>query len=66
MSDEAFISLVGDALRSGYKVYVKDLPTGQAAVPIVKTNGKTSLIVSSQFRAQVERLRAVRKRAHAA
>lgn len=58
MSDDGFINLVGHALRSGYRVYVKDMPKGQAAVPIVKTDGRVTLLVSSEFRAQVQRLRA--------
>jgi hypothetical protein len=62
MTDEEFIELVGDALQSGYRVYVKDLAQGQAAVPIIKTDGKVSLGVSSEFRAQVEQLRLNRKR----
>jgi hypothetical protein len=58
MSDHEFIGLVRDALSKGYRVYVKDLPLGQAAVPIVKTDGRASLAVSSEFRQQVECLRA--------
>jgi hypothetical protein len=58
MSDDAFINLIGYALRSGYRVYVKDMQKGQAAMPIVKTDGRVTLLVSSAFRAQVQRLRA--------
>lgn len=58
MSDDHFINLIGHALRSGYRVYVKDMPKGQAAVPIVKTDGSATLLVSSEFRVHVERLRA--------
>jgi hypothetical protein len=61
MTDDEFIALVQYALRSGYRVYVKDLPDGQAAVPIVKTDGKATLAVSSEFRSQVQGLRAKRK-----
>ena len=57
MSDDGFINLVGHALRSGYRVYVKDMPPGQAAVPIVRHNGKVSLAVSSEFRPRVQQLR---------
>ena len=58
MSGDAFINLVGYALRSGYRVYVKNMPKGQAAVPVVKTDGRVTLLVSSEFRAQVQSLRA--------
>jgi hypothetical protein len=64
MIDDRFMDLVRDAFRSGYRVYIKDLPPGQVAVPIVKTDGKISLAVSSEFRSQVQRFRAEQNRKH--
>ncbi len=46
MSDEEFVDLLRDALARRYRVYVKELPRGQAAVPIIKTNRAVSLIDS--------------------
>lgn len=57
MSDADFIDLVRRAIQAGYRVYIKDLPFGQAAVPTLKDNGTVSLAVSSEFRDKVERLR---------
>ncbi len=57
MTDGEFIDLVRDALGKKYRVYVKDLPPGQAAIPIIKTNGRVSLAISSEFRSEVQRLR---------
>jgi hypothetical protein len=61
MSDEEFMDLVRRAMQSGYHVYLKDLPFGQAAVPTLKENGAVSLAVSSEFRRQVEGLRRVHR-----
>jgi hypothetical protein len=57
MSDDEFIDLVRRAIQSGYRVYMKDLQIGQAAVPTLKDDGSVSLAVSSEFRRQVETLR---------
>ncbi len=57
MSDDDFIDLVRRAIQSGFRVYIKDLPFGQAAVPTLKDNRTVSLAVSSEFRPQVEALR---------
>ncbi len=65
MSDDDFIDLVGRAIKSGYRVYIKDLPLGQAAVPTLKDNATVSLAVSSEFRRQVEGLRREHRRSRA-
>ncbi len=44
MSDDDFIDLVRRAIQSGFRVYIKDLPFGQAAVPTLKDNRTVSLI----------------------
>jgi hypothetical protein len=62
MSDDEFIDLVRRAIQSGYRVYVKELPFGQAAVPTLKDDGSVSLAVSSEFRPQVESLRSKERR----
>jgi hypothetical protein len=59
MSDADFVNLVRDAMARGYRVRVKNLPHGQAAVPIIKTDKRASLLVSSEFRREVQGLRAV-------
>src|SRR5438034_8473857 len=56
MSDDDFINLVRRAIQSRYRVYLKDLPFGQAAVSTLKENGGVSLAVWHEFRRQVEGL----------
>lgn len=56
MSDDEFLALVRDAAK-GHRVYLKNLPYGQAAVPIIKTDRTASLAVSNEFRGQVQRIR---------
>src|SRR5690242_3218764 len=57
VSDDEFLILVRDAMDRGYRVYLKKLPQGQAAVPIIKTDRTASLAVSNEFRTQVQRIR---------
>src|SRR5467141_485264 len=64
MSDDDFIDLVGRAIKSGYRVYIKGLPRGQAAVPTLKDDGTVSLAVSSEFRKEVDSLRREMRRSY--
>ena len=57
MSDDEFLALVRDAMVRGHRVYLKNLPPGQAAVPIIKTDRTASLAVSNEFRKQVQAIR---------
>ncbi len=57
MSDDEFLALVRDAMARGHRVYLKNLPQGQAAVPIIKTDRTASLAVSNEFRRQVQAIR---------
>ncbi len=57
MSDDEFLALVRNAIARGHRVYLKGLPQGQAAVPIIKTDRTASLAVSNEFRKQVQAMR---------
>jgi hypothetical protein len=64
LSDGEFLDLVRDTMCRGYRVYLKDLPPGQAAVPIIKADRTASLAVSNEFSKQVQALRTeLRRRA---
>ncbi len=62
MSDDEFLALVRAAIARGHRVYLKNLPQGQAAVPIIKTDRTASLAVSNEFRKQVQVLQEEMKR----
>lgn len=62
MDDDEFLLLVRESILKGHRVYVKTLPLGQAAVPIIKSDGSVSLGVSSEFRRQIDELRASLRR----
>lgn len=62
MSDDEFLALVRDAMARGHRVYLKNLPHGQAAVPIITTDRTASLAVSNEFRTQIQAMREERRR----